>query len=162
MRHLMIITGLLFILAGGLLAQQPGHRGKMPGMVKPGMMRRHNPAGMNGMGKKTPLVPNYMRVVVMQGDLLNLTKEQNAKLEEWRSAHHADMQKLKEEIKAKKKSLFEASMKGASSDELIHLLNEKNKLEQKMVENKTECRDFLREVLTEEQWNKLLDAYGKM
>ncbi|RMH62143.1 MAG: hypothetical protein D6677_10575 [Calditrichaeota bacterium] len=163
MRTFMFVLSLIFFVSVPSYAQQgPGH--KRPGMMQgkgPMHGKMHKMTGKK-MGMKQSLVPHYMRVVKMQGDLLNLTDDQNAQLEKWRTEHQPKMEKLMMEIKNKKKAVFDASIQGAPAEQILSLVDEKNTLEKQMVQAKTRCRDFIRSVLNEEQWQKLLATYKTM
>jgi len=106
-------------------------------------------------------MPNLMIVVKKQGDMLELSREQKQSLDKWMEKHDPIAKKLAFGIKNGEGILHEAALDGASKEMLTAMLDTILKKREEIVELKTDCRDYLREILNGEQWEKLLKLYDK-
>lgn len=88
---------------------------------------------------------------------LDLSKEQKEKLKDLREAHKNDAEKLREELKAAKKSFKDALRSNASKEEVVKLYEAM--MDKKLQVGKARITGLLeaREVLTAEQRQKLFE-----
>lgn len=88
---------------------------------------------------------------------LDLTKEQKEKLKDLREAHKNDAEKLREELKAAKKSFKEALRSNASKEDVVKLYEAM--MDKKLQVGKARITGLLeaREVLTPAQREKLFE-----
>lgn len=102
------------------------------------------------------IMPNLMPIVVHQGELLDLTKEQKAELAKWRKDNHSKTHARKKEIKAAKAGIREAALNGKPIAELLEM---EQALGQKRIEyitGKAACRDNMKRVLNDAQWAEVI------
>ena len=108
------------------------------------------------------MVPNYMSVVFMHGEDLGLTEEQSTTFAKWQQKFHAPTQEKMNLVIAKKKDLYNASLEEKSLEDILKMQDEITKLMREIVEQKTNCRDKLQKVLSEDQWEKVVKMTRKM
>ena len=102
-------------------------------------------------------VPNYMLIVRKEADTLKLTDEQKAKANEWFEKNNANTAELVKKIMAAEQAMAESSLQGASKDDILKQFDEVVAMRRTLVEGKTACRDYLKEVLTAEQWAQVVE-----
>jgi len=101
-------------------------------------------------------MPNYMRTLKKNADSLKLSTEQNDKLKTWVAANNKKAADTVNKIIELEKGISLASMKGDSKEILMTKFNEMSDLRMKLASSKTACRDNMRTILSNEQWNTLV------
>jgi len=148
-KHLFSI--LLISLSGIALAANHGGPGKH--QMGHGKDKAHK-----GMHMLQPM-PNLMRVVVQHGDQLNLNKDQSAAFAKWRELNHDKVHSRMEEMLAIRKALQVAATKGANLAAINVYVSKMDKLRAEIIAAKVACRDNMRRILNDEQWDKVIALY---
>ena len=104
-------------------------------------------------------MPNYMKVIMMHGDELDLSEKQQAELATWREKTRPAMSNLKKETLQAESELRSMSLNNASEDELLVQYAEIEKLRHTIAETKIKCRSNMKNVLTEEQFARVQKIY---
>ena len=124
------------------------------------------PMGRGGKGmaimKHANPMPNYMQVVMKMGDQLDLTEAQQQALKEWRTKNGPVVDALAESIIESEQQLAKLSMSGASVEEIKSAAEKSLALRMEMIERKTNCRENMRNVLDEAQFDKVVTLYQGM
>ncbi len=107
-------------------------------------------------------LPNFMIVIIQQGDMLALSPEQAQVVANWRAKHGPIAKKLVMAINKGEQELEEASLNGTSKEKIMAQLDALLEMRRQLAEMKTTCRDNLRQILSEEQWNELVSLYKEM
>lgn len=107
-------------------------------------------------------MPNLMRVIMMQGDKLDLSPEQEIALAKWRKQHKPVSKKLVADIIAGEKTLMLSSLAGVPKADLMRAFDHIATLRRQMAEMKSNCRDNMRKVLSKEQFSKVTALYKEM
>lgn len=155
MKHLFLALSLAFsTFATVYAADTPAESAPKTEMVSTDMDKAHQ--AMMSMKHVNPL-PNYIVIVRKEAEAMKLTDEQKAKANEWFEKNNANAAELVKKIIAAEQAMADSSMQGATKEELLKQFDEMVALRRTMVENKTACRDYLKEVLTPEQWTQLMD-----
>lgn len=111
-----------------------------------------------GMHMLQPM-PNLMRVIKHNGEQLNLTKEQAANFAKWRELSHDKVYSRMQKMMAIRKALQVAAMKGANLAAINVYVTKMDRLRAEIIAAKIACRDNVRNVLNDDQWNKLVELY---
>lgn len=114
---------------------------------------------MSPMRHANPM-PNLMKVVSKMGDQLDLTEEQNAELAKWREAHRSDMRATVKDLMRMETELGKAALDGTNRARLMGMYSDIAKTRRDIVTTKITCRDNLKRILTEEQFNKVIALYA--
>ena len=122
-----------------------------------GSMRNKNAAG-DVMYHINPM-PNYMKVIMMHGDELDLSEKQQADLAAWREKTRPVMSNLKKMTIQAENKLRSMSLNNASEEALLVQYAEIEKLRRKIVETKIKCRSNMKNILTDEQFEKVQEIY---
>jgi 4-hydroxyphenylpyruvate dioxygenase-like putative hemolysin len=105
--------------------------------------------------------PNLMRVITQhQDDMLELSEEQISVVNAWIKKHRPIVKELALSIKAEEQALKEAALNDVSKDELMTKLNELLAKRKQMAIHKIDCRDTMRQILSDEQWKKVVELYN--
>ncbi len=131
----------LFILSFSALAET----GMTPEQMQ--MLRHANP------------MPNLMRVVMTQGDKLDLTAEQRKALDEWHRKNQPHMMEMVKRVHELEKRLANEALEGASGAVLQQITNEIFKLRENIITAKLACRNHMHGILKPKQWDKLVELY---
>ncbi|MEN8220901.1 MAG: hypothetical protein ABFS56_32010 [Pseudomonadota bacterium] len=107
-------------------------------------------------------LPNFMLVIIQQGDMLALSPEQAQAVANWRAKHGPIAKKLVMAIKKGEQQLQEASLNGTSKEEIMAQLDALLKTRRQLAEMKTICRDNMRQILSDDQWNEVVSLYKEM
>lgn len=118
-------------------------------------------AAMKHMLHANPL-PNYMAILRKDAAALQLTAEQQAKLDTWYQEHNAHANETVKKIIAAEQALAQASMDGTSSEVIMKQYDEMAAMRRALAEGKTQCRDHVRSVLRAEQWAQLTKMQSEM
>jgi hypothetical protein len=107
-------------------------------------------------------LPNLMITIVEHGDMLDLSPEQDQALADWRAKQKSIMAELVMAIKNGEQQLEEASLNGASKKEIMAQLDALLEKRRQIADIKTDCRDNMRRILSDEQWNEVVSLYRGM
>ena len=107
-------------------------------------------------------LPNFMLVIVNHGKSLNLSEEQQSALKAWGKEHKPLVKKMVNGITLGEKALHQAALDGASKAHMMAELDGLLEKRKALAEMKTNCRDKMREVLSEEQWEQVINYYKDM
>lgn len=118
-------------------------------------------ASVKNMLHANPL-PNYMAILRKDAAALQLTAEQQAKLDAWYQEHNAHANETVKKIVAAEQALAQASMDGTSSEVIMKQYDEMAAMRRALAEGKTQCRDHVRSVLSAEQWAQLTKLQSEM
>jgi len=150
-KHLLCVV--IITLSGSLMA---AGQGPQDGSGQGKGAGHHMPH--KGMHMLQPM-PNLMRVIKHNGDQLNLTKEQAANFAKWRELNHDKVYSRMQKMMAIRKALQVAAMKGANLAAINVYVTKMDRLRAEIIAAKIACRDNARNVLNDEQWNKLVELY---
>jgi hypothetical protein len=106
--------------------------------------------------------PKYMLIVLMHGPSLALNAEQEKALEAWRTEHMNPWSIMFEQVLQSEKAITEASLKGATAQELIPEYQKIFDTRKRMTTMSAQCADNMKKVLTKEQWQKMVSIYRKL
>ena len=146
MKKLILVAVILSSLAASIAFAEPGMGGSMQNR-QADVMYHINP------------MPNYMKVIMMHGDELDLSEKQQADLAAWREKTRPAMSNLKKETLQAESELRSMSLNDASEDELLAQYAEIEKLRHTIAETKIKCRSNMKNVLTEEQFARVQKIY---
>ncbi len=105
-------------------------------------------------------LPNFMLVIVNDGEMLDLSEDQQAALKAWGKEYKPLAQQLVSAITQGEKALHQASLEGVSKADMMAQLDGLLEKRKKLAEFKTDCRDNMREVLSDEQWEQVIEYYN--
>ena len=148
MKKLILVAAILSSLVASITFAEPGMGGSM----------QNRQAARDVMYHINPM-PNYMKVIMMHGDELDLSEKQQAELAAWREKTRPAMSNLKKETLQAESQLRSMSLNNASEDELLVQYAEIEKLRHTIAETKIKCRSNMKNVLTEEQFAKVQKIY---
>ncbi len=118
--------------------------------------------GQLGKGKAmrhaNPL-PNLMKVVKKYSSELNLTAEQKANLTQWSKNNGPIVKGLVKEVINAEMRLNEAALSNASQPDLQDLMDKVLGLRLQLAQRKIACRENMRQVLNNRQWNSVVTLY---
>jgi hypothetical protein len=100
-------------------------------------------------------VPNYVAYIKRNAETLSLSKEQMDQVMAWNKENGPKMHDMVMSIIATEKQMAEASMAGASADEIMGMAKEVSNTRLEIIAGKTRCRDRMLEILSDDQWDKL-------
>ena len=100
-----------------------------------------------------------MRIIKMHGDQLNLSDEQKAKLASWREKSHPVVHGKLDEIREIRRELQNAVIDGANRAEINGYIARMDVLRDEIVATKLRCRNNMREILNDEQWQAVTGMY---
>jgi Spy/CpxP family protein refolding chaperone len=146
MKRLIIVAAILSSLFASIAFAESGMNGSMKNR-QADVMYHINP------------MPNYMKVIMMHGDELDLSETQQAELAAWREKTRPAMSNLKKVTLQAESELRSLSLNNASEDELLAQYAEIEKLRRTIAETKIKCRSNMKNILTEEQFSKVQKIY---
>lgn len=106
----------------------------------------------------SPIV-ELVPIVKQQADSLGLSAEQKSKLEAWMNETPAKRKAVEQEQIELRAQLRKAMPTGNGDDERKELINKITENEAKLLSMRGRCVDFLRGLLTSEQFDKVVAAY---
>ena len=148
MKKLILVGAILSSLVASIAFAEPGMGGSM----------QNRQAARDVMYHINPM-PNYMKVIMMHGDELDLSEKQQAELAAWREETRPAMSNLKKETLQAESQLRSMSLNNASENELLAQYAEIEKLRHTIAETKIKCRSNMKNVLTEEQFARVQKIY---
>jgi hypothetical protein len=101
-------------------------------------------------------VPNYMSVINANRSELDITADQKTVLDAWSAENHPKMMEMANKIIALEKDIYEASLKDTPKETILEKFKEINGIRTAIVEKKTNCRNLVKETLSEKQWSSLV------
>ena len=102
-----------------------------------------------------------LSTLMMMGQALNLSEKQARALEDWRNNNHKRMHAMTSEVHKIEQAMNQASMDGASKQEIMRMADKAMNLRYKIISGKTDCRDNMRRILNEEQYVRVLSLYAE-
>lgn len=138
-----ILVSVLFILSAPLHAGSHNTQQKQYKMT----MKHANP------------LPNLMKVVKKFGGQLNLDAQQQSNLARWRDQNGSIVKSLVKEVMVAEKKLHDAAFSNASQHDLQDLMDKVLSLRLQVAKRKIRCRENMKKVLNEQQWNKVVSLY---
>ena len=111
-------------------------------------------------GPQHPM-PNLMRIVKKHGDQLNLSDDQKTRLAAWREKSHDVAHGKLDDMAAIEQELKNAVIDGANRAQVNGYIARMDALRDEIVSVKLRCRQNMREILNEEQWQTLTGIYRK-
>lgn len=106
-------------------------------------------------------LPNLMKVVKKFGNELNLSADQKSAMEKWRIQNGSVMEGLVKDVVNAEQTLHSSALGNASQAELQNLMDNVLRLRLQIAKGKMRCRENMRKVLNEQQWNKVVSLYRK-
>lgn len=104
-------------------------------------------------------MPMLMKVITKYADKLELTEQQNAELKQWRDERHPVSKKLIGTIIDLEADIHKAVMNNESLERIDQLADDIMQNRIKMIRSKALCRDNMKRILNEEQYEKVLALY---
>jgi len=111
------------------------------------------------MKKHTNPMPNLMMVVKKIGDKLNLSEDQKAKLKEWSDMRGPVMAKQYKAVMKMEAALKEAALNNAPVEKIAALSDGIMQERMKIIRGKALCRDNMKRILDDKQYNKVKELY---
>ena len=111
---------------------------------------------MQNMKHANPL-PNYMVTIKKNLDALKLTDDQVMKVGAWFKDNGDKAAETAKKIVESEQALAEASMTGASKEDLMKQFDDITAMRRMLAEKKTDCRDHMQTILTPEQWAQVVE-----
>lgn len=101
-------------------------------------------------------LPNFLPVIVNSEQALGLSAEQCAKFNQFRKEKAVQGKKVIKQINEMEAESHEQALKGASMDEIMQRHKEIAALREKITQGKMKCHQFVKSVLTDAQYQKLV------
>jgi len=117
-------------------------------------------AKMKMMGHVSPM-PSLMMVVKHHADELALTDEQKESLGQWREVSKPKVAGLAKAIMAEEKQITAATLKGENAEFIQKIADSMMEKRMTIIKTKIQCRDNMKTILNDEQWNKVVALYTK-
>jgi copper(I)-binding protein len=136
-------------------------KGGMKGMAMKGDMKGKKgdmQAKMKAMKHVNPM-PSLMKVVMKMGDKLNLSDEQSAKLKAWHDERKPVIMELLNLIPKLEAELHQAALDDAPLSKIDQLSHDIMQNRIKLIRNKAFCRENMKDILSEEQYKKVIELY---
>ena len=163
-------TALSFGTTGLASQHEAGEQGQHKMCAhKAGMQGQHkmcaHKGGMHGrMGQKRAMhhanpMPNLMMVVMKKSDELNLTADQQKALAAWREKSRPIFKQQLGKVMMLEKEIMSASLEGADNAALMSKVDEMLAVRRDIAERKVNCRDNLKKILNQEQYNMVITTY---
>ena len=104
-------------------------------------------------------MPNLMLVVKKMGDQLNLSPAQVSDLEKWRNERGPVMEKQYAAIVKLENELQEAALNNAPKEKIAGIADAIMQERMKVIRGKAFCRDNMKRILDDKQYQKVIDLY---
>lgn len=112
--------------------------------------------GKNGMAHANPM-PNLMRIVEGNADLLGLDAKQREGLQVWIKANRANMQEMIKSVMKQEQMLKENAL--TTDTDIEKQVDSLLETRKKIMMTKTKCRAELKKILTPEQYKNVVNIY---
>ncbi|WP_149302854.1 hypothetical protein [Pareuzebyella sediminis] len=103
--------------------------------------------------------PNFMKILRAENKSINLGQSQRDTLTKWHIENRSQVTTGLRQISALDHKIKYLSQEGASSEQILKQLEEREKVVRKIVVIEMNCRDLLRKTLNTLQWKKLICKY---
>lgn len=114
-----------------------------------------NPYDMRDpMGRMSP-APNYM-IDVFHVESITLSQKQKEGLASWSTDRHANSVMAHGEIAALEQRVRAMSLEKGSKEDILKVMQEMEDIRHRITLTKSDCRDYMRGVLNEEEWDALV------
>jgi hypothetical protein len=100
-------------------------------------------------------VPNYVSVIKKNSDTLGLSKEQISQVMAWNKANSKQMHDMVMSVIDGEMKMKQASLANANAQEILKIAKEVHETRMNIIEGKTRCRDHIKAILNDDQWEKL-------
>jgi len=104
-------------------------------------------------------LPNLMRIVLKNKEVIKLNDMQTKNLEFWRNKQSITARRLVREIMALEADVHASSLSGKSTGYLINEMSTLLGKRMQLASQKILCRDNMMHVLTPQQWSKVVELY---
>ena len=111
---------------------------------------------LKAMMKHVSPMPNLMPIAIGNADLLDLSKEQTEALAKGRQERHDKVHGLANKIITDEKAITQAALEGKSKEDINKMSEAVMEKRLGIIDAKASCRDTMRKVLNEEQWNEVI------
>lgn len=101
-------------------------------------------------------MPKLMAIILMHKKDLEITKKQHEQLEEWRLEHMNHWALLFEKILNTEKKITQQSLEMAPNASLMKQFDKMAKHRRKMAQMSLDCRDNMKKVLSDSQWEEMV------
>jgi len=155
-----VIVAMMLLTSVSGYASSHGMKHHMDGEQKH-KQQKHGKGHIMAMKHANPL-PNFMKIIKKHGDQLALNEKQSAALAAWRKNNNKVVHDLANAVMAAEKALHDAAFTDASQAELQDLMDKALHLRLQLAQRKMRCRDNMRSILNENQWQKVVSLYQKM
>lgn len=132
---------------------------KVVELYKENFMPKAEKMGKMEMIKHTNPAPNLMQVIKKMGDKLNLTKKQVTDLKKWGSERGPIMKKQYQAVMQLEADIFQAGLNNESVDKISQLGDAITQERIKIIRGKMFCRDNMKRILDDKQYNKVIELY---
>lgn len=105
-------------------------------------------------------MPKLMAVILMNGDQLNMSAEQKQALENWRLKNMNHWALLFDQVLTAEKAMTKDALALVSAEKLEKEYAEVLAKRTEMAKMSLACRDNMRKVLNDEQWDKLIQLFN--
>ena len=157
-KSMLIMMTVFLSLSSSAIACQTGGKGSEGCDHKGG--KQDKMARMRAMHHANPM-PNLMMVVTKKGAELNLNAEQEMALVEWREKSRPVIKENVAQVLKLENEIMNASLDGADTASLMSQVDEMLVLRRDIAERKANCRDNLKKILNDEQYNLVIKTYRK-
>lgn len=109
----------------------------------------------------TAPMPLMMPIIKKNKATLGLTDQQMEKITVWHDQNSPFIKERVAKIKAQKKLIREASLRGEQIETVQTLVKQRMELQVQVVGKVQECINNIKEVLSKKQWEQLVGLYNK-
>lgn len=108
--------------------------------------------------KASPM-PKLMFIIIAHGDQLELTEQQQTQLQDWRNKHMIHWSKLFDQVIQTEKDITRRAFTMEAQQVLMASFDEVAQKRREMAQMSLNCRDNMKKVLNQQQWDKLLSLF---
>jgi hypothetical protein len=102
-------------------------------------------------------LPNLVRHVMAHKESLNISQKQLKDIKTWASFHKPQMKKMIKEVIQEEKKLLQEAL--TTDKDVVKHAEKMLDTRRNIIKMKTDCRAFLRSVLTKQQYKRVLQYY---
>lgn len=155
------IIAMSMLLSFGTAAIASQHESQEPGQHK---QCAHKGGKHGKMGHKRAMhhanpMPSLMMVVMKKSAELNLTPEQEKALAAWRDQSNPVFKDQVSQVMKLENEIMQASLDGVDKAALMSKVDEMLAIRRSIAERKVNCRDNMKKILNEEQYNRVIKTY---
>lgn len=104
-------------------------------------------------------LPNFMKVIKKFGGSLDLSSQQQSALAAWRDKNGPVAKQLVKDIINAEKALHDSAFSHTSQQQLQDMMDKVLGKRLQLAQTKIRCRENMRSVLNDQQWNKVIALY---